>query len=442
MRNTSPYCFEPGALAVVAGCGRSGRAAARLLARGGLRVRLLDAREPGAELAREARERGWEMVAGRHEAAQFAGACVVVVSPGVPLDTVAACVREAGLKDIPLIGEMEYAASFAREPIVAITGTSGKTTTAGLAAAMLQEAGKRVFLGGNIGTPLSEYILAREDGGQPEADVLVLEASSFQLQSCLTFRPRVGVLLNLSPNHLDHHKDMAEYAEAKFRLFACQDAGDCAVVAPDLIGEARRRGVAARISSFEDRGRFAPLSLLGAHNRRNCEAAWEAVAMLGVSLKQAQRAARNFVPFPHRLENVGTGQGLTFINDSKSTTVDALKVALESFAERGETVVLLAGGKFKGGDVASLRPLLKKCVRAVALYGGARDVFEAGIGGCVPVSWSPGMEGAMEEAVKAGRPGDFILLSPATASFDQYENYGARGDHFRRLAGQIHDRRG
>lgn len=441
MQDISPYSFEPGALAVVAGCGRSGLAAARLLARNGLRVRLLDTREPGPDLLREARERGWELVAGRHEAAQFAGACVVVVSPGVPLDTIAAYVHEAGL-DIPVIGEMEYAASFAREPVVAITGTSGKTTTAGLAAAMLREAGKRVFLGGNIGTPLSEYILAREERRQPAADVLVLEASSFQLQSCLTFHPGVGVLLNLSPNHLDHHKDMAEYAEAKFRLFACQDAGDLAVVAPDLMEEARRRGVAARISSFEDRGRFAPLALLGAHNRRNCEAAWEAVATFGVSLEQAQRAARSFVPFPHRLENVGTGQGLTFINDSKSTTVDALKVALESFAERGETVVLLAGGKFKGGDVASLRPLLRKCVRAVALYGGAREVFEAGIGGCVPVSWSPGMEEALEEAVKAGRPGDFILLSPATASFDQYENYGARGDHFRALAGQIHERRG
>ena len=223
--------INAGELAVVVGAGRSGLAAARLLRREGARVRLLDS-NPKAFAGREAlaedlRALGVELLLGEHKPEMFAQAAFVVPSPGMP------AVRLQGLVDTEtseILAEMELAwRCLSDEPVLAVTGTSGKTTTASLAAAMLHEQGYAVFLGGNIGTPLSEYVLAGT-----RADVLVLEVSSFQLQTCTTFCPRAGILLNITPNHLDYHKDMEEYITAKFRLFRCQDEGDLAVLGADL----------------------------------------------------------------------------------------------------------------------------------------------------------------------------------------------------------------
>lgn len=438
MTGKSALHFGPGDIVVVVGVGRSGLAAARLLTRCGVSVRLVDRREPEAPLYEklrcEAQENGWVLVFGEHRHEHFADACGVVVSPGVPLGRVETFLPPSR----PFVtGELELAARFVTEPILAVTGTSGKTTTVSVATAMLQAAGKTVFLGGNIGTPLSEYVLGRDSGKIPKADVVVLETSSFQLQTCVAFHPHVAMLLNLSPNHLDHHRDMAEYTSAKFRIFAQQTSEDIAVFPECLREEAKRHSVRGSCRFYTDTGSFVHTELLGRHNRLNLEAAWAAVQPFGVTLEQAQAAALSFKPLPNRLERVAEKNGILFVNDSKSTTVEALRVALESLADAGRPVVLLAGGKFKGGDLSTLRPLLVKDARAVTLYGGFREAFEQGFAGTVPVTWNETMDAALLQAVEFAQPGDVILLSPATASFDQYKNYEERGEHFRDLVRRL-----
>jgi UDP-N-acetylmuramoylalanine--D-glutamate ligase len=418
---------RPGELAVVVGAGASGEAATRLLAAAGIRVRLLErAAENISPAFREyAGKAGVEILAGDHRPEQFAGASLLVASPGVPPVVLDSLLAAAPGKGPFRMGEMELALRLAREPVLAVTGSSGKTTTASLAAAMLREAGKSVFLGGNIGVPLSSYLLE----GQ-RADVLVLELSSFQLQGCASLRPRAGILLNITPNHLDRHADMAEYAEAKFSLFARQTAGDLAVLPPELEGEFLRRGFAGRREIFADQGRFPVSRLLGRHNAANAEAAYLAARVFGVSEEAAARAVAGFTPLRHRLEPAGCLDGVRYVNDSKCTTVDSLRAALSSF---DVPVVLLAGGRFKGGDLSGLGDLVRLRVKAVVLFGACREVFEAAWAGIAPLSWHESLEPAFAEARRAAALGDVVLLSPAAASYDLYANYAQRGDHFCRL---------
>jgi UDP-N-acetylmuramoylalanine--D-glutamate ligase len=423
---------RPGELAVVVGAGVSGEAAARLLAAAGIRVRVLESRaENVSEKFREyARPAGVEILTGEHSPEQFAGAALVVASPGVPARVLLALLEAAAPRGPsgglpPLMGEMELALSLTDEPILAVTGSSGKTTTTSLAAAMLREAGRSVFLGGNIGTPLSAYVLEGK-----RADVLVLELSSFQLQGCTSLRPKAGIFLNLTPNHLDRHADMAEYADAKFSLFARQTSEDLAVLPPELEEEFQRRGFAGRREIFVDQGRFPRTRLMGRHNAANAEAAYLAARAFGVDEETAARAVAGFTPLRHRLEPAGCLDGVRYVNDSKCTTVDSLRVALSSF---DVPVVLLAGGRFKGGDLSGLGDLLRQRVKAVVLFGACREVFESAWKGIVPLSWHEGLEPAFAEARRAAARGDVVLLSPATASYDLYANYKERGDHFCRL---------
>ena len=428
LANTPFAMPRPGAQAVVVGAARSGLAAARLLAALGLKVRIVDLKEPVPEVAKECAAQGWDFVSGAHEPAQFSGAAVIVPSPGVPLPKIMAHLTPAQRQ--MLVGEMELAYTQLRgEPILAVTGTSGKTTTVSAAAAMLEEAGRRVFLGGNIGTPLSEYVLGQRHGEAP-ADVLVLEVSSFQLQTCRTFKPKVAVLLNISENHLDHHADMREYADAKFRLFKNQGQDDMALLPEELRSLAAGYALLGRVEYFAAQGRFPKTRLLGAHNQINLEAAYLACAHFGVSEAEAARAAADFAPLPHRLEVVVEKNGVLFVNDSKSTTVDSLRVAL---AALDRPVRLLAGGVFKGGDLRSLLPLMRGKVKAVALFGRSREIFEAAWEGEFKLSWRPTLSEACAELWAGAAPGEAILLSPATASFDLYANYKARGDDFRHI---------
>jgi len=443
---SSPACPElapgmtppvkPGELAVVVGAGASGAAASRLLRALGARVRLVDRDSAGvsASLRAEQEALGTEILCGPHGPEQFAGASLVVTSPGVPLAVLQPFLREAG--NAPLIGEMELALRYVREPILAVTGTSGKTTTVSLAAAMLEAAGKKVFLGGNIGTPLSDYVLRASENAENRADVLVLEMSSFQLQGSEHLRPKVAVLLNLSPNHLDHHKDMAEYSAAKFRIFALQDENDLASLPESFMEEYHKRGFKGRVVTFGPAKRFAQSSLLGKHNAANAEAAYLACREFGVSESAAAKAVAAFSPLAHRLEPVGEVDGVLYVNDSKSTTVDSLRVALESFTA---PVLLLAGGKFKGGDLTSLHPLLRDKVKAVGLFGASREIFEQAWQGVVRMTWDPDLPSALLRLRAMAGPGDVVLLSPATSSFDLYENYKARGDHFRCLARDLRE---
>lgn len=426
---------EAGKLAVVVGAGRSGLAAARLLRKRGARVRLLEsnAKALDAVAQENLRRDGIEVLTGEHREAFFGGASLVVPSPALPV----ARLREmmgarAHDPQCRILSEMELAwRCLDGETVLAVTGTSGKTTTVSLMAAMLRQAGRRVFLGGNIGTPLSEYLLAGR-----KADVLVLEVSSFQLQGCSTFRPHVGVILNISPNHLDYHKDMDEYTEAKFRLFQCQTEDDIAILHEDLRPLAASFGLRARQIFLPDvcAPRFPGSRLLGRHNRFNEEAAWQACRAVGVSEADAAAAVAAFQPLPHRLEQVGMHHGVLYVNDSKCTTVSALRVALEAFAQ---PVRLLCGGKYKGGDLEALLPLLQRHVKEVALFGGSREYFENAWKGSVPLHWHEHLKDAVQALAATAERGDVVLLAPATSSFDQYASYARRGEDFRRIVGDL-----
>ncbi|MDR3362560.1 MAG: UDP-N-acetylmuramoyl-L-alanine--D-glutamate ligase [Desulfovibrio sp.] len=417
--------IQAGELAVVVGAGRSGLAAARLLLREGARVRLLDSNSEALKTENVAalRERGVELLGGEHKPEYFEGAVFVIPSPGMP---VAALDEYLGAGAPEIVGEMELAwRCLANEPVLAVTGTSGKTTTVSLAAAMLKAQGYTVFLGGNIGVPLSEYVLSGD-----KADVLALEISSFQLQACSTFCPRVGVLLNITPNHQDYHKDMREYVGAKFRLFRCQDEDDLAVFGAGMKAMVRQFSLKAKQVYADKTDRFTESRLLGAHNKGNQEVAWLACRFLGVSEVNAARAVAEFDPLPHRLEIVRDTKGILYVNDSKCTTVDSLRVALEAF---DRPVRLLCGGKFKGGDLAGLRDLIGERVAEVALFGASREIFENAWQNTVPITWSAALEPAVRHLAARADEGDVVLLAPATSSFDLYAGYVERGNDFKRI---------
>ncbi len=418
----------------VIGAGRSGRAALRLLHALGADVRLLE-KSPEAmpeDFASWLEASGIAVFGGEHQPEHFEGVDLVIPSPGAAKANIEPVlpVRADGSK-AEIMAETEMAWRLLEgEPVIGITGTSGKTTTTSLCSAMLEAHGLRVFTGGNIGVPLSEYVLARLEGAE-KADVVVLELSSFQLQTCSTLRPRVGMLLNVSENHLDFHKDMAEYTEAKMQLFACQTSDDIAILAPVFVYFVEEFGLKARVELIDlDARPFPDTRLIGAHNQNNAEAAFMAASVFGVTREDAARAMREFKPIVHRLEHVADVDGVQYVNDSKCTTVEALRVALSAF-ER--PVILLAGGKFKGGDLEGMKPLLASRVKAVALYGAAREHFEPAWRDTVPVTWDEKLDDALARARALAVPGDAVLLAPATASFDQYKNYLARGEHFRSL---------
>ncbi|MEG1610253.1 MAG: UDP-N-acetylmuramoyl-L-alanine--D-glutamate ligase [Bilophila sp.] len=429
-----PPAIKAGALAVVVGAGVSGVGAARLLHQMGARVRVLDrvaSRIPD-DFAAWATSVGVEIVCGEHTPLQFAGAALVVPSPGVAASVIRNMLpHEGALPEIMAETELAWR-QLSGEPVLAVTGTSGKTTTTSLCAAMLEAQGLRVFTGGNIGTPLSEYVLSGVGGAK--ADVIVLELSSFQLQTCSTLHPRVAVLLNISENHLDYHADMAEYTSAKMQIFACQTANDTAVLHEGMDSLVSDYGLRARKIWYTQSERFPEMKLVGPHNRANAEAAWLACREFGVTEEAATRAVAAFLPLEHRLERVMEKGGVLYINDSKCTTVEALRVALESF---DRPIVLLAGGKFKGGDLLGLLPLVRAKTRCVALYGASREHFEAAWQGAVPLSWDETLESAVCRAASLAHSGDVVLLAPATSSYDQYPNYLRRGEDFKRVVREV-----
>jgi UDP-N-acetylmuramoylalanine--D-glutamate ligase len=422
-----------GHTATVVGAGRSGVAAANMLAAMSARVRLLEKKE---EVAARAAEMGLDsrvtVVAGDHEKHFFDEADLVVLSPGIPPRALAPF-----LADVPegkVISELELGFWFADAPIIAVTGSNGKTTTVSVLGEMLAAGGKRPFVGGNIGTPLTEYLLSNL-----RADVLVLEVSSFQLMHVRSFRPRVGVLLNISDNHLDYHADMAEYFEAKMRLFARQDETDLAILPmelKELLEE--REDIRARRVYFVPAGRFEAPHLPCRHNQANLEAAYLAAREFGVSEEDCQKGVSAYDPLPHRMQVVGQAGGVTFVNDSKATTIGAVAAALDCFEA---PIRLLMGGKFKGGDLTALLPLMGR-VRSVGLYGASREVFESAFAGRVPTFHEETLEQAMRRHVAEAEAGDIILLSPATASYDQYPNYEARGEDFIRIVRALQAQRG
>ncbi len=422
--------------AVVIGTGRSGRAAVRLLKHLGAKVRVLDnnIEKVPADFLKYLKSEKIPLIGGEHLAEHFQGADIVIPSPGAPVNSIYPLLAKTNPPDV--IAETELASRFIKgEALLAITGTSGKTTTTSLTSAMLIEHGFSVFTGGNIGTPLCEYILERETRQIEEVDILVLELSSFQLQACHTVNPRIALLLNVSENHLDYHADMDEYIDAKMRIFRCQDENDIAIIGANVQKLVKAHKVQSRIVVFKDEnGRFKESNLFGKHNILNAEAAYMAVKELGVSLKTAQKAVKKFKAIEHRLEKVVEKNNILFVNDSKGTTVESLKIALQAF---DRPILLLVGGKFKGGDLESLKPLLMEKVKSVILYGASREYFEKAWKGTIPMQYIEKLSDAIAEHYKNAKENDVILLSPATSSFDQYGSYILRGKDFKSTAKKL-----
>jgi UDP-N-acetylmuramoylalanine--D-glutamate ligase len=373
---------------------------------------------------------------------------VVVPSPGVARSHV--LLRRAVGRGIPVLSEIELASRALTCPILAVGGTNGKSTTTVLLGNMLKAAGLRVFVGGNLGTPLIEACMAE----QP-FQAAVVQVSSFQLEWVYTFQPQIAVLLNLTPDHLDRYAGMEEYRRAKAALLAAQQPGDVAVLNRDdpWVWEQRRKTRGATISfgrepvefgSFLDANaiiywgpepvpRRFPLeavALQGTHNRENMMAAVTAAAIWGIPNAAIQRGLEQTRSLPHRLELVRERSGVRFFDDSKGTNVGAMEKSVASFSNG---VILLAGGYDKGGDFTVLAPLLRQRVKHLVLFGAARQQIESQLSGVVPSSLTPGLAAAVHEAVAHACPGDTVLLSPGCASFDEFSDYTARGRRFREL---------
>ena len=436
----------------VVGAGRSGRGVTKLLHALGFSVTLheKDLSKAPQDFQEFLQVNAIPCIQGEHKKGDFHLCDVLIPSPGVAISSLIPLLSE---ENPPLImAETEFAWLYCKEiPVLAITGTSGKTTTTSICSAMLEAQGLHVFTGGNIGTPLSEYalahILAEKDletspapmtseaqNAHKKADILVLELSSFQLQTCNILRPHIGMCLNITENHLDYHADMQEYIDAKMNLFAHQTENDFAIFGETLKDFPKKYALKAKTLFFDSTAkRFPDTKLMGQHNQNNAEAAWQACQILGVSEENAKIAMKNFSPMINRLEYVAEINGVRYINDSKCTTVDALKVAISAFADSHKPVCLMAGGKFKGGDLASLIPLMKNSVKHIALYGANKDVFMEAFAQDFTVTWDETLQKAIERLQSIATKNDIVLLAPATSSFDQYLNYEERGTDFRNI---------
>jgi UDP-N-acetylmuramoylalanine--D-glutamate ligase len=442
---------------VVMGAARSGIAAAALLAERGAHVTLTDLRETLADPRDGDRlgQAGVRLELGGHVANTLTGASLIVVSPGVPLSQPAlVAARQAG---IPIVGEVELASRWLRGPIVAITGTKGKSTTTTLVGRMLEGAGLITLVGGNIGRPLSAQVsLSTPD------TIHVVEVSSFQLETIDTFHPWIAVLLNFSPDHLDRHASVDEYARAKGRVFENQSERDWMVINGDdpAVLELARAGRAqcVRFSRraamdagvlistsaivYRDAGRdetLVPLSavkLIGPHLLADVAAAAAVGRLAGVSATSMTQAVESFTGLEHALEPVTVVRGVRFVNDSKATNVEAALRAVESF---GPGLVVIVGGRYKGGDFGRLRePLLARSATVVAIGEAQLRIAEA-LADVVPVQNASSMSDAVRRAFEAAPVGGTVLLAPACASFDMFVDYAERGRAFKqevtRLAG-------
>ena len=413
---------------VVVGLGASGVAAARLCLRRGARVVATDVKVEAAlgDAARALRGEGAELAVGSDglARAKLDAADIVVVSPGVPSSAV---LEAAAARGVPIWGEVELAVRSLRTPapVVAIGGTNGKSTTTSLAGALLEAQGLRVFTGGNLGEPLADH-------ADEAFDVIVLEVSSFQMERVDTFRPKVSVLLNVTPDHLDRYATLDAYADAKGNAFARQTPDDVAVVPEGdaLCLQQARRG-RARIVTFAglpDAYRGVPVALRGRHNASNAAAAIAAVAPFGVAADTIRSVLRDFRGLPHRTALVAEIRGVPYYDDSKGTNVGASVTALMGLDEA--KAVLIAGGRDKGGSYAPLVEALAQKGRAAVLLGEAADTIAAAIGTTVPVRKARTMDEAVRASAELARAGDAVLLSPACSSFDMFRDYKHRGDEF------------
>ncbi len=413
-------------------------------------MRLVDMAEessfPG--LRQELEPLGIGLEFGPHKEESFHWAQGIVVSPGVPLDM--GLLKDALKRGCPVVGELELASWYLKAPMVAVTGTNGKTTTTTLVGMILETWGKKVFVGGNIGNPLIQVL---NSGLDPE--VAVVEVSSFQLEATELFRPKVAALLNLTEDHLDRHPTMEDYRRAKSRIFAMQGKGDVAVVNlddPEALralppdppmevwgfsldgkrGTARLKEGQMELVLGADRHVLAlqNRSLGGPHGAQNSMAAALCAWAMGCPLWAISRTLEEFKGLEHRMEKVAELEGISFVNDSKATNVGA---AIPGILAPEGKVVWIGGGKYKGIDFKPLGEPLKNKARAVVLLGESAERIRNSLPKTIPVHMVKDMEEAVKLAFSLARPGDTVLLSPACSSFDQYKNYEERGRHFKEV---------
>ncbi len=394
-------------------------------------------------------DRGVSIETGRHGERTFRDQDLIVVSPGVPSDQPQ--LQHARTLGIPVIGEVELAFRFLQGKVIAITGSNGKTTTTTLVGEILAKSGKKTLVGGNIGTPVISL------AGQSTPDSLVvLEISSFQLETIEQFRPWIAAILNITPDHLDRHRTFQAYVDAKARIFENQQASDFAVLNTDdpacvalkdkvkssLCWFSRKHAVETGAYLKDDQIIFRQngkeqavlsrhdIQLQGAHNLENVLAAVSMSMITGCAAEQVRRAVAEFRAVEHRLELVATIHGVAFYNDSKATNVDATVKALESFPGK---IHIILGGKDKGSDYSVLNPLLRERAKRAYLIGAAADKIASQIQGSAPLVRSGTLERAVRQAFESATSGEIVLLAPACASFDQFENYEHRGRVFKEL---------
>ncbi|HEY2905683.1 MAG TPA: UDP-N-acetylmuramoyl-L-alanine--D-glutamate ligase [Vicinamibacterales bacterium] len=441
----------------VAGAARSGIAAAELLASRGAQVTLSDTKAELAE-AERLRQRGVRIELGGHVVETFTSADLVVLSPGVAPDQ--PMVKAARERGVPVIGEIELAFRWLQGRVIAITGTKGKSTTTALTGRMLEAAGFKVTVGGNIGAPLSAQVPV----STPDT-LHVVEASSFQLEQIDTFHPWIAVMLNFSPDHLDRHPTVEAYAAAKARIFENQTSNDWAVINADdpMVLDLARRGRAAhRLFSrtraldegtvldggwiVERRGggatRLVPtaaIHLLGPHLVSDVMAAATVGAIAGAKPGAMTSAVDSFRGLEHAMELVAEIDGVRFVNDSKATNVESALRSIESF-ERG--LVPIIGGRFKGGDLRLLREPLRRRAKAVVAIGESRARVRDALEGAVDVHEADSLEQAVTQALGLARPDGVVLLAPACASFDMFRDYAERGECFKAEVDRIQRRAG
>jgi UDP-N-acetylmuramoylalanine--D-glutamate ligase len=426
----------------VLGAGLSGTAAALLLKSEGANVTVLDSADEKNLLKStldNLRSQGVRVVSGPAADKDPGKYDLVVLSPGI--DPASPLAQNFAKLKAEMIGELELAWRFCEVPVIAITGTNGKTTTTELLAQMLNACGQRTIACGNIGKPLSEVVRQKDD-----FDVLTVEVSSFQLETIKTFRPSVALWLNFAPDHLDRYRSVAEYRAAKLRIFDNQTEGDVAVInAAETLPKLRARPIS--FSAYDDRADFrlaggsiiydgevvlslADTKLRGSHNIENLMATLAAGRARGLSFQQMVPPLCGFEPRPHRCEFVREVAGVGYINDSKATNLDAVEKALLA---QNKPVVLIAGGKDKGFNFEPLRSLVKEKVKSTVLIGEMAERIARDWSDAVPCQIAGSLADAVERAHAAAKPGDVVLFSPGTSSFDMFKSYADRGDQFRTL---------
>ncbi|QTA82086.1 UDP-N-acetylmuramoylalanine--D-glutamate ligase [Desulfonema limicola] len=437
---------------LIAGFGRSGLSCARFLKNIGKSVTITDQKDEHAfaEYIPEIKELGIRLELGHHSCKTFENAEMIVLSPGVP-HTLKPILR-AKAENIPVIGEIELASRFISEPVTAVTGTNGKTTTTTLLGEMLKESGLDVFVGGNIGTPLIEY-----PAGKKKSDRLVVEISSFQLDTIQYFRPDTAVLLNITQDHLDRYDNFDAYVKSKSRIFENQKKDDTAVFNGDDLFV---RSISHKVKSskffinpkIEEQGiiinynnlilesgkysgikfDLSKVKLPGRHNQENMAAACMAALASGGTPEGIQSALNNFKGLAHRIEYAAVIDNVKYYDDSKATNVDAVVRALESF---DVPVVLIMGGRSKGGDFSVLKTLIQQRVRKLILLGESKHEIMDALGhecrNGAEMAYE--MEDAVLRAKRAAVSGDVVLLSPSGSSFDMYDSYARRGEDFCRI---------